>query len=99
MRPTQEYNQTYIVDPKRTFVIEPKGGEINYSVAYKDPLKFYDNVMKQEIVEHKISQKHLGTRQPMVYKKINTKRAIALFFEVIDRQLSALMKQKTKTVF
>ena len=78
------------MDPKRSFVIEPKGGEINYSVAYKDPLRFYDNVMKQDIVEHKISQKHLGN-QPCVYKKMNTKRAIAVFFEVIDRQLTALM--------
>jgi len=46
MHRTQEYNQTYIVDPKRSFVIEPKGGEINYSLAFKDPLKFYDNVIK-----------------------------------------------------
>jgi hypothetical protein len=60
MHRTQEYNQTYIVDPKRSFVIEPKGGEINYSLAFKDPLKFYDNVIKQDIVEHKISQKRLG---------------------------------------
>ena len=60
MHRTQEYNQTYIVDPKRSFVIEPKGGEINYSLAFKDPLKFSDNVIKQDIVEHKISQKRLG---------------------------------------
>jgi len=35
----------YTVDPKRSYVIEPKGGEIKYNVAYKDPLQFYDNVL------------------------------------------------------
>ena len=55
MKRTQEYNIEYTIDPKRSFVIEPKGGEIKYSLAFKDPLKFYDNVMKQDIMQHKIS--------------------------------------------
>jgi hypothetical protein len=45
MKPTQKYSQVYTVDPKRSYVIEPKGGEIKYNVAYKDPLQFYDNVL------------------------------------------------------
>ena len=42
MQRTQDYNQTYTIDPKRSYVIEPKGGELNYEMAYKNPLKFYD---------------------------------------------------------
>ena len=29
----QEYSLTYTVDPKRTYVIQPKEGEINYDLA------------------------------------------------------------------
>lgn len=39
------YSITYTVDPKRTYVIQPKEGEINYAMATKSPLKFYDKVM------------------------------------------------------
>lgn len=66
-------------------------------MAYRDPLKFYDNVMKQDIVEHKISQKRLG-KQPLKYNVLTTRRAIAIFLEAIDEKLSALMKRKTKHI-
>jgi hypothetical protein len=35
----KDYSLTYIVDPKRSFVVEPSGGEIDYNLAYKDPNK------------------------------------------------------------
>ena len=35
-------------------MIEPKGGELNYNLAYKNPLKFYDQVMTQDIIQHKV---------------------------------------------
>lgn len=41
----QDYSLTYVVDPKKTYVIQPKEGEINYDMAQKSPLKFYDKVM------------------------------------------------------
>jgi hypothetical protein len=49
MTRTQEYGLTYVASPDKTYVIEPKGGMIDYSMARKNPLKFYDNVMKQDI--------------------------------------------------
>ena len=48
---------TYTVDPQRTYVIQPKEGEINYDLAQKSPLKFYDKVMTQDVVEYKVAQK------------------------------------------
>ena len=40
-----EYSLTYVADPQKTYVIQPKEGEINYKLAEKNPLKFYDKVM------------------------------------------------------
>jgi hypothetical protein len=42
---TETYSLTYVASPKKTYVIQPQGGEINYDMAFKNPLKFYDNVM------------------------------------------------------
>ena len=42
---TQSYGLTYISSPDKSYVIEPKGGELNYDMAYKNPLKFYDKVL------------------------------------------------------
>ena len=62
----QDYQLTYTVDPKRTFVIQPKEGEINYDLAKKNPLKFYDKVMNADVVEHKVVAK---TRQAVVERQ------------------------------
>lgn len=53
----QAYSLTYVVDPKKTYVIQPKEGEINYDMAQKSPLKFYDKVMSQDVMEHKVAMK------------------------------------------
>jgi len=42
---TQNYSLTYCISPDKAYVVEPHGGEINYSLAQKNPLKFYDKVM------------------------------------------------------
>ena len=54
----EQYSLTYTVDPKRTYVIQPVEGEINYNLAEKSPLKFYDKVMSQDVNEHKIAKKN-----------------------------------------
>ena len=41
-------------DPKKTYVVQPKEGEIKYGMATKNPIKFYDTVMKQKVTEHKV---------------------------------------------
>ena len=38
----QDYALTYTTGPSKSYVIEPHGGEINYKLADKNPLKFYD---------------------------------------------------------
>ena len=46
-----------MVDPKKTYLIQPKEGEINYTNALKNPTKFYDRVMNQDVMEHKVEAK------------------------------------------
>ena len=43
---TQEYGFTYTSSPGKSYIIEPTEGELDYKIAYKDPIKFYDLVMK-----------------------------------------------------
>ena len=51
-----EYSLTYVTDPQKTYVIEPKEGEINYDLAKKNPNKFYDQVLSQDVREHKVQE-------------------------------------------
>ena len=80
---TQAYTLTYVASPDKTYVIEPKGGEIDYELAHKNPLKFYDNVMNQDIQEHSCAKKG-GKRSPLKYSSILTKRAISRVLFVIE---------------
>ena len=41
---TQDYGIVYCSSPGKGYIIEPHGGELNYKLAHKDPLKFYDQV-------------------------------------------------------
>ena len=81
-----------MASPDKTYVIEPKGGEINYALAYKNPLKFYDNVMNQDIREHSCAQTG-GKRSPLKYANVLTKRAIAKVLFAIEGKLRDLIKQ------
>jgi len=37
-----DYSMTYCTEPGKSYIIEPKGGQINYDIAMKNPTKFYD---------------------------------------------------------
>lgn len=52
----QNYKLHYTASPDKSYVIEPKDGELDYDMAYKNPIKFYDQVMTQEILQHKVSK-------------------------------------------
>lgn len=96
MKSTQDYQLCYVASPTKTYVIEPKGGEINYDLAHKDPLKFYNKVMTQDIREHSAT-KEPGS--PLKYRNILTKRAIAKVLAAIERKLTELIKEQTEAEF
>ena len=39
-----DYSLVYTTSPKKSYIIEPHGGELNYKLAQKNPEKFYEQV-------------------------------------------------------
>lgn len=56
LRRTQDYSLTYCTSPDKAYVIEPHSGEIDYELAYKNPLKFMDKVIGENVTKHKVGQ-------------------------------------------
>ena len=52
---TEGYALQY-TGPEKSYIVEPHGGEINYKLADKNPLKFYDKVLNQDITKHKVRE-------------------------------------------
>ena len=49
---------TYVASPQKTYVVQPKEGEINYDLVHKNKIEqFYNKVMSQDITEHKVQKK------------------------------------------
>jgi hypothetical protein len=47
-------NSHFYSSPGKSFVIEPKKGEIDYKLAKKDLNKFYEKVFSEEVTQHKV---------------------------------------------
>lgn len=77
-------------------MIQPKEGEINYDVAQKSPLKFYDTVMNQDVLEHKIAAKSskAGRRPSRGVEMTSrlTKRAVASILIAVTEKLHDLIR-------
>jgi hypothetical protein len=50
--PKGQYAFIYTPSPDKSYVIEPHGGQIDYSKAKRDPNKFYNDVFNQDITKH-----------------------------------------------
>lgn len=72
---TQDYKLTYCSSPGKSYVIEPHGGELNYNLAQKNPLKFYEQVFTQEITQHKV--KEGGNHDNIALVRKNTKKELS----------------------
>ena len=59
-----KYSLTYVCDPKKTFVIQPREGEIDYDMAEAKPVEFYKTVLKQKVTEHKVARARTFEGQP-----------------------------------
>jgi len=104
----KDYSITYVVDPTKAYVVQPKEGEIDYTMAEKSPLKFYDKVMSQDVIEHKIAKKTRTSvvkqnsegEMPLIKKKTRamemttrlTKRAVARILIAVQNKLHSLVK-------
>ena len=50
------YSIKYVASPKKSYLVNPKEGEIDYSDAKKNFNKFFNRVSNQPIVKHRIVQ-------------------------------------------
>ena len=50
------YSIKYVASPTKSYLVNPKEGEIDYSQAYKNYDKFYDKFANQKIVKYKITE-------------------------------------------
>lgn len=72
---------------------------MDYEVAYKSPLKFYDSVMSQDITQHKVQKSKEPEHQkrrfvPLELTSRITKRAIGrILFAVQDKLYDLLREQ------
>ena len=55
MRSSSGYRLHYTASPDKSYVIEPKNGELDYDLAYKNHNKFYESVINSDVIEHKVS--------------------------------------------
>lgn len=37
-----DYSLVYTTGPRKSYIVQPHGGELNYKLAEKNPLKFYE---------------------------------------------------------
>jgi len=56
---SSDYKLTYITKPGRADVMEP-GRELNYNLAYKDPVKFIDEVLAKETQQTTLKEGKAG---------------------------------------
>ena len=51
---SNNYTIKYVNSPERSYLVNPKEGEIDYSQAYRNFEKFFDKVSSQKIVKYKM---------------------------------------------
>ena len=51
-----ENSLAYNPSPEKSYIIEPHGKSLNYDLVKKDPHKFYDQFMDQDLTKHTIGK-------------------------------------------
>lgn len=88
---TQEYGQNYTTQPGQSYLVEPIAGELNYNLAYTNPLKFYDQVMEQRVVQHSVADR--TSTQFEVSTRV-TQRKIAEIMRNVQKKLVEIIWMK-----
>ncbi|CDW79378.1 UNKNOWN [Stylonychia lemnae] len=62
----QKQQFTYTTSPNKTYIVEPHGESVSYSMVKKDPTKFYERFLNQDVTQHKIqSFRETNNRQSL----------------------------------
>ena len=97
MRASQSYKMHYTTSPDKSYVIEPKGGELDYDLADKNPLKFYDQVMSQDIIQHKVKKATEQTGHDQAGYSLTTKvtkRKIGRILYAVQSKICEMVKEQ-----
>ena len=90
-----DYTLTYVASPQKTYMIQPKKGEIDYSLAERNLDKFYDKVLSQDVTEHKVSKKRISTTADssglLPQKKRVSKAALTMESRVCKRAVGRIL--------
>jgi hypothetical protein len=84
----------YTTSPGKTYVIEPAGGELDYDLVYKSPLKFYDQVMTQQITQHKVTDSKKPNECELSTKV--TLRKIGRILMIVQNNIVELLRREGK---
>lgn len=88
----QGYNLHYTSAPGRSYNVEPKGGSLPYDLAYKNPDKFYNYVMKQEVKTHKVVDDRVNGRNVThVITKIGTRKIGKIMLSIQEKLCNYLI--------
>lgn len=68
-------------------MIEPKDGELDYDLYYKNPVKFYDHLLTQDITEHRV------INRAKVETKVTKRQVSILLSELMGDKLSTLLSE------
>ena len=83
-----EYSQIYSISPSKTVVIEAQGGELPYELADKNPRKFYEAVLNQEIKKCNVTMRS-KLRFEWTYRPL-LKILISVKDKLIDRAVDKI---------
>lgn len=94
-----QYSLTYVHSPQKTFVIQPKEGEIDYSIAQKNPLKFFDKVLSQDLVEHKVHKAKAERNSDGTLPKKKTQKGLTMDSRLTKRAIARVLVVVQKKLF
>ena len=90
----KDYSIKYTSQPGKSYIIEPHEGELNYKMAYKKPLQFYEDFFEQEITKHKVKESSPDRKNEVAVSSKVTKRPHMKIMEKIHQKLHEILKKK-----
>ena len=87
-----DYHMVYVMNPDKSYVVNPHEGELNYHLVDRNPKKFYDQVFHSSITKHKFEEDpespHRNKHQTPV--KITSKTTVRPHQKIIDKVTIAM---------
>lgn len=90
-----EYTLRYVSSPKKSYVVNPKEGEINYNLAYKNFDKFFNKVSTQKITKFRVSEDKKKKNPEKEARKWHKKKP-AIKEKECTRPMMRLSKEKVE---